>query len=67
MIKVLKDIESEVGNLPVRFVEFGTEDPKDLTIHDLVSKHFIQIQPIHGDGDKKSTSIDFCNGRDENG
>lgn len=62
LIKVLKDIESEVGNLPVRFVEFNTEDPKDLTVHDLVSKHFIQVRPMHGDG--KPTSIDFCGSRD---
>lgn len=62
LIKVLKDVESEVGNLPVRFVEFDTEEPKDLTIHDLVSKHFIQIQPMHSD--EKPTSIDFCGSRD---
>lgn len=62
LVKVLKDIESEVGNLPVRFVEFDTEEPKDLTIHDLISKHFIQVQPLRGN--EKPTSIDFCGSRD---
>lgn len=64
LVKVLKDIENEVGNLPVRFVEFDTEEPKDLTIHDLISKHFIQVQPLQGN--EKPTSIDFCGSRDAN-
>ena len=63
LIKVLKDIESEVGNLPVRFYEFESEEPKDLTVHDLVAKHFIQVQPMHEN--EKPTSIDFCGSRDK--